>query len=391
MALDIRTMMVMTALLALLLSGLLAVVSLHSENIRGVRCWATSELCVGISLGLAYTQLGPGNGWVMVFGSGLLALGLCFQWAGNRAFCQKQPHWHWVWLATGTVVVLNILFAVMFANANHRVIANSLMLAVISLANAHVLFRHVTPPMRAPFFFTAGTFCVLTCLMLARAGYVALHPAQHYGLYSQVTINPVTFFVASLVQMALVFGFVLMVHYRISHELQSLAARDSLTGALNRRSLKEAFEHLRALSQRSGDVLSVMMIDVDHFKSINDQHGHLVGDEVLCRLVSVITSTLRKQDYLARYGGEEFCILMPATSEIEALVIAERLRTFYAGTNMGDEDAPWYSTISIGVTDSVTSGFEFESLIEGADRALYLAKQTGRNRVISASTLQQPG
>ena len=134
-----------------------------------------------------------------------------------------------------------------------------------------------------------------------------------------------------------------------------------------------------------------MMIDVDHFKSINDQHGHLVGDEVLCRLVSVITSTLRKQDYLARYGGEEFCILMPATSEIEALVIAERLRTFYAGTNMGDEDAPWYSTISIGVTDSVTSGFEFESLIEGADRALYLAKQTGRNRVISASTLQQPG
>lgn len=388
MALDIRTMMVMTALLALLLSGLLAVVSLHSENIRGVRCWALAELCIGISLGLAFIQLTPGNGWVLVLGSGLLALGLALQWAGSRAFCQKQPQWHWVWMATGMVVVFNILFAVMYPNANHRVIANSLMLAVISFASAHVLFRHVTPPMRAPFFFTAGTFCVLTCLMLVRAGYVVVHPAEHYGLYNQIAINPVTFFIASLVQMALVFGFVLMMHYRISHELQSLAARDSLTGALNRRSLKEAFEHLRALSLRSGDVLSVMMIDVDHFKSINDQHGHLVGDEVLRRLVSVVGSTLRKQDYLARYGGEEFCILMPATSELEALVIAERLRSLYASTNMSEEDAPWYSTISIGVADSVESGFEFDALIEAADRALYLAKQTGRNRVIPSSNLQ---
>ena len=386
MPLDIRTMMVMTALLALLLSGLLAVVSLHSENIRGVRCWALAELCIGISLGLAFTQLTPGNGWVLVLGSGLLALGLCFQWAGNRAFCHKQPQWHWVWLAVGMVVVFNILFAVSHPNPNHRVIANSLMLAAISFASAHVLFRHVTPPMRAPFLFTAGAFCVLTCLMLVRAGYVVFHPAEQYGLYSQVTINPVTFFVVSLLQMALVFGFVLMMHYRISHELQSLAARDSLTGALNRRSLKEAFEHLRALYLRSGEVLAVMMIDVDHFKSINDRHGHLVGDDVLRRLVAVIEATIRKQDYLARYGGEEFCILMPATSELEALVIAERLRTVYAGTNMGDEGSPWYSTISIGVTDSVDSSFDFEKLIEVADRALYHAKQTGRNRVVPASS-----
>jgi diguanylate cyclase (GGDEF)-like protein len=387
MDLDIRTMMVMTALQSLLLAGLLALVSMHVENMRGVRAWALSELAIGVSLGLAYTQLTPGNSWIVVVGAGVLVLGLNFQLIGNLAFCKRAVRWHWMGLSTGLAVILNIIFVVLYPDIPHRVICNSLILAALSMANAYVLFRHDEPPIRAALWFTGGGFGLLSSLLILRAAYVAIFPAHDYGLYAQIAINPATFFVVCVVQLILVIGFVLMMHYRIAHDLKTLAARDGLTGALNRRRLEEEFEHLRALYLRGGGSLAVMMIDVDHFKAINDQYGHLVGDEVLRRLAALTESTIRKQDYFARYGGEEFCILMPATTEQDALLIAERLRQSYAEMPMDGGDAPWFSTISIGVADATLAGFEFDTLIAAADSAMYAAKMRGRNRVVSYSSL----
>ena len=380
-------MMVMTALLSLLLSGLLALASMHAGSMRGVRYWAWAELCMGLSLGLSFTQLTPESGWVVVVGAGLLVLGLNLQWVGNQAFCKRVPDWRWVWGSTALVVLIDIIFTILHPDINSRVIINSLILAVISLSSARVLLKHDDPPLRHALWMTGGGFGVLGTLLIARAAYVALLPAQNYGLYTQIAINPATFFVASAMQMFLVIGFLLMMHRRIANELHTLAARDSLTGVLNRRQLEEDFAHLRALYLRVGGVLSLMMIDVDRFKSINDKHGHLMGDEVLRRLVAVTEATIRKQDYLARYGGEEFCILLPATTEAEAAAIADRLRQKYAETPMGQESAPWFSTISIGVTDSVRAGFEYETMIAAADRALYQAKQDGRDQVVTSSTL----
>jgi diguanylate cyclase (GGDEF) domain len=155
-----------------------------------------------------------------------------------------------------------------------------------------------------------------------------------------------------MAQMCLAFGFVLMLNYRLSADLQKLALSDALTGALNRRSLEQEAARLSARCTRTGDALAIMMIDVDHFKSINDRYGHPVGDEVLRRLAAVAQKTIRSDDYFARYGGEEFCILLPSTIEKDAWTLADRLRQNYAALIMEFGGDVLRSTISIGVSDS---------------------------------------
>jgi diguanylate cyclase (GGDEF) domain len=188
-----------------------------------------------------------------------------------------------------------------------------------------------------------------------------------------------------MAQMCIAFGLVLMLNYRLANDLQRLALSDSLTGALNRRSLEQEAIRLSARCDRTGDTLAIMMIDVDHFKSINDRYGHQVGDEVLKCLAKVAQRTIRSEDYFARYGGEEFCILLPSTIAKEAWILADRLRQTYAETAMEFDGEVLHSTISIGVSDSIQSGVAFASLVAAADQAMYRAKQQGRNRVVMYS------
>lgn len=130
-----------------------------------------------------------------------------------------------------------------------------------------------------------------------------------------------------------------------------------------------------------------MMIDVDHFKKINDKFGHVAGDDVLCQLADIVRASIRGDDYFARFGGEEFCILLPDTTEAEAVIIAERLRHNYAQTPLRTDGITLMSSISIGVTDSSYTEPDLAALVAAADMAMYRAKHLGRNRVIAHSTL----
>lgn len=171
--------------------------------------------------------------------------------------------------------------------------------------------------------------------------------------------------------------------------LQSLSSRDHLTGAFNRRTfeniLKEELE--RAKSEK--EHISLIMLDIDHFKRINDTHGHLVGDYILKSLVKLLGSKLRLEDTIFRYGGEEFFILLLKTDKKKALNIAERLRNEienYEFNYRGKDKAPFKIrlTCSFGVSTFPEDGDRLEELISKADEALYRAKKEGRNRVKSA-------
>lgn len=214
-----------------------------------------------------------------------------------------------------------------------------------------------------------------------------LLPAGAYGLYVNMALNPLSFFISCMVQLCVTFGFLLMLNYRLLTDLQVIASRDALTGALNRRSIEEEALRLKARCERTGNPLAITMIDIDHFKSINDRYGHPVGDEVLRRLAKIAQTSIRADDYFARYGGEEFCLLLPSTTENEAWALAERLRITYAEMIVEIGVESLNSTISIGVADSTSIGLEFTSLVAAADQALYRAKQQGRNRVVSYSSM----
>lgn len=388
--LDIRTMMVMVSVLTLLFSGLLALAGLHAGNVRGMRQWALASLCISLSLGLAYTQQAPpGNGWVIVCGAMLMALGMGLQLNGIKAFKGERSSWRLPCLFIGLIFAQSLWFSVIAVDVHARVIANSLALAAMNAFCARALLIRIESPLRTAYWFTGMAFAVQATVFAIRSGMVFFAPINSYSLYAPLPINPLSFFVASVTQLCLTFGFVLMLNYRLATDLQKLALRDALTGALNRRSIEAEAACLKARYMRSGDTLSIMLLDVDHFKSINDGYGHPVGDVVLQNLAAIVQKVIRSCDYFARYGGEEFCILLPSTTEAQASIMAERLRQTYAAMTMDIDGKILRSTISIGIADSERVGLAFSRLVAAADQAMYQAKQSGRNRVVSYSELAE--
>jgi two-component system cell cycle response regulator len=167
----------------------------------------------------------------------------------------------------------------------------------------------------------------------------------------------------------------------------SLALTDSLTGLYNRRYLNAHLSSMIERAQASGKPLSLFMLDIDHFKRVNDTYGHASGDEVLRQVAGLISHNLREFDLTARIGGEEFVVVMPDTPVTAALMVADRMRKMVAETDMPLRGAattsPQRVTVSIGVANLV-EGEGGDELLRRADEALYAAKNAGRNQVVIA-------
>lgn len=166
-----------------------------------------------------------------------------------------------------------------------------------------------------------------------------------------------------------------------------LAQNDELTGLLNRRALSACLELEWKRRREDGRKLSVIMIDLDHFKPINDTHGHAMGDTVLTRMGELLREASRENDIAARYGGEEFCVVLPNTAAAEAHTVAERIRFQLAAQSFQTDGAESIRmTCSAGVASAIASDESAESLLRRADDALYAAKEEGRDRVVEASS-----
>ncbi|MDJ0927011.1 MAG: diguanylate cyclase [Gammaproteobacteria bacterium] len=172
---------------------------------------------------------------------------------------------------------------------------------------------------------------------------------------------------------------------RQNKELEFLAARDPLTGCLNRRSFFERVESVLERSQKTGKPVCCLMLDIDHFKSINDRYGHATGDKVIRYTAEVITTACRDDDLVCRYGGEEFCVILPGVDLETAAQTAERIREKVCETSRARFTSSMSVTISVGVSDFAQSNGTAKDLVNQADMALYAAKEAGRNRVVCAS------
>ncbi len=167
----------------------------------------------------------------------------------------------------------------------------------------------------------------------------------------------------------------------VQKQLQVAAAIDPLTQAFNRRYF---FEQAGVVFQSNhGSHSTIVLFDIDHFKSVNDTYGHLIGDQILTSIVKICKQHLRQQDIFARFGGEEFIILMPATHLSEALPVIFELRRKVACEPIQTESQGIPITISIGISSTELLPLSLDDLISQADRAMYLAKDNGRNRVVA--------
>ena len=163
---------------------------------------------------------------------------------------------------------------------------------------------------------------------------------------------------------------------QINAELLKISRRDALTGLNNRLALDEMLRHDFIQYQRSETPYTVMLLDIDYFKAVNDRHGHAVGDSVLKELGRCLSNCMRETDFVARYGGEEFLIILPNTMQY-AFILAEKLRTVIASI---DFPTAGHLTVSIGLSVVEASDQEPEDAVRRADQALYLAKEEGRNQ-----------
>ncbi|MBD9404784.1 MULTISPECIES: GGDEF domain-containing protein [unclassified Acidovorax] len=235
----------------------------------------------------------------------------------------------------------------------------------------------------------------LEALVLGGRAVVALSThSDATSILQSSALQTLTFLATFSVVLVSSVGFVFMSRDRADENNRVLAALDPLTGVANRRSLIAALDRDVARAQRMREPMALMMVDIDHFKDVNDQYGHPAGDRVLCSVVNVLRQRVRAQDLVGRYGGEEFMVLLPDTGLTGAEQLARELCKAVEESRCPADGVPGPGiavTVSIGVFGGrLESGDSWDMLIAAADRALYQAKNNGRNRVEVATGLRRP-
>lgn len=234
-----------------------------------------------------------------------------------------------------------------------------------------------------------GRMIMAIALMVGMASMAYRGMALWFGWHevtpfqSRDSLNTLFYMINYLGMIFLAFGFVLGSVEQSAEMNRRIAREDSLTGLANRRALFEAMDRLFAIAGAAGQPLSLMIIDVDHFKQVNDRFGHQVGDAVLKQVAETIKQRLRGNDIVGRIGGEEFLAVLPDTPPNGAIRVAEELRQTLAAKPVVKEGHEIEVTISIGLycSERLASTETTDAMIAAADEALYLAKTKGRNRI----------
>ena len=375
---DVRTM-----LLVMLVSNVLMAAALwfafagHRRD--GLANW-TRSLWAQAAAWLLFALRGSVPDVVPVgFGNAMLALGWALQISAILEF-QRRPAPRWLpWLPP---LAFFLLFVALIDSLQLRLVVSSLLYAVLCTAIAVVVLQRRVEANSRAYWLLFASYAVAAATLVARGAGAWLEPAAFATAASPNPYQTLLYLVAYVLVITGSLGFLLMQKERADEETRRLATTDPLTGVFNRRTFIELAERELARSHRDATPLSLMILDLDHFKQVNDTYGHLVGDEVLVAFTALVKDCARRGDLVVRYGGEEFCVLLPGTPLGAAGALAERIRTATATTALATR--PMKITVSAGVT-AYAGGPEakLETLLARADEALYRAKHEGRDRVVA--------
>ncbi|MYM73639.1 diguanylate cyclase [Duganella sp. FT134W] len=367
--------MLVQVCVTLLTTALLVVSACYTESPPEQRWWAGGNVVACLGLGLTSVESLP----VLlhgVIGYGVVAFGLALVLRGLRVHCAASLSWTAVAVITVVALLVPAWFTLVAPSLRARLCFSGFYFALLNWLCAVVVARHGV--WRVSIVSLTG-FVLLGLALFLRGVHMLLHgdPADH----SSSLVMGLSMLAIPLAQICIAFGLIQMVMWRYAERLRQLSALDALTGALNRAGLETQGKRVGLRALRGGRSLAVIMIDVDYFKQINDNHGHPVGDEVLRHLARLLRLELRPHDLMARFGGEEFVLVLDGVDRAAALNIAERVRARIEHAVVDWEGVSVRYTASLGVVCSDQHSYDLIRLISAGDVAMYEAKRAGRNRV----------
>jgi diguanylate cyclase (GGDEF)-like protein len=380
MSLDLSTLYLVATMVTAMLGAMLLIFG-RQENIPALKWWGSAYLLGATSVALWALAAGMFGELLLLALSavGFVACGMV--WSASRVFHGRKPNWPGLvlgamaWIAAVMTLPPEASAMRMTIGAGIVAVYAALTAAELGSDRRRALQRR-WPAIMVPVLH--GFVLMLPILLgdLMHAHDAAFADSIWVTVYSVELV---------LYAVGTVFVIFMLVSDRAVTVHKTAASMDPLTGLFNRRGFAEACSRVIEREAHAGRPVTVLIFDIDHFKSINDRFGHPAGDEILKLFAAVVVNGLRITDLSGRIGGEEFAALLPCALE-EGVIVAERVRETFAGAGLVDETGPVDTTVSIGVAGG-PAGTELEVLLAAADTALYQAKRGGRNRVEAAEEL----
>lgn len=290
-------------------------------------------------------------------------------------------------LAVQASVDLCLLYG--HGNGRLRAMAAGLLIGTQACQTVVVLVPRANQRLRIPALFVAALLSLFAIVNISRSVAIGLGFFQNPLEFYSVAVMTFAMFIA--IALGLAFGIFWMTTTVLTTGLEQIASTDPLTRTYNRRVFLRWCERERDRNHKTGAPFSILMVDIDHFKAINDDYGHQVGDEALCAAVEHMQNAIRGIDVLGRWGGEEFAALLPGANADAAVLVAERLRANVARLRLPEPEGQQKRTegaikmtVSVGIATYSRDEDNLQQMIKRADLALYEAKAEGRNRVVVA-------
>jgi diguanylate cyclase (GGDEF)-like protein len=386
--LDSYTLLVACCGLLFIFGGTYVLLWTRDRRSSWLLWWGVPLMFNGVTLTL-YLRTGWQDDFISIaVGNAARIFALGCMWYGVRLFQGRRPPWGAITGMSAFWFAL-CLYPPFIESMTARIGVVSILNAAICAFAVRELWSDRSDGLRSRLPLLA-TFASYGIFMLARTAAVGLAPfpfgarpldANWLAVYSWIVLGHAIF--AAVLFLALTME-------RREAEQRSFALSDPLTGLLNRRAFGDFAQRMSRRRAGLRDPMALLVLDLDHFKQVNDQHGHDVGDRMLKAFADASEDSVRPTDQLFRMGGEEFCFVLPGTTLDDAIFVAERVRRAFESVEVETGNGPAVTTVSIGIA-ATSYAIDVETLLAAADAAVYEAKARGRNRVVvaEASTLRR--
>jgi diguanylate cyclase (GGDEF)-like protein len=383
MTIDEPTLMTVLGLASLTAGAMFAVLHRVARQMPGVRLWAIGCIAIGAATMIDGPRLIDDWRLASLIFNIPVSVGQVFILAGTLQFCGRAHAARVLLVLSLMAVVFTVSFTLIHPDTAWRIGSLTAHQTLVNAWTAWILWTYQDKLARRAFQVAAASVTFQACAALTQGILIVLSGAEVTYAAPQLPLaNLVS--AAGAIMNTLIgnWALFLLIMLRLVSELRATAGRDALTGLLNRRGLRQYLDPLLARGPDATQSLGVLLLDIDHFKAINDTHGHDLGDKVLVVMGKVLASLKASDAMACRWGGEEFCIVLDNPTTASALVVAERVRAHFQRNSAVLAGLGEGVRVSAGLAIlHQDASFDMSSLIASADTQLYRAKQAGRDRV----------